>query len=151
MTETEFETVVRNAAAENDRLKDRIEELETQLERRGKEPEPGEPGATDDNPLCRGCYRWRLAFAVVIGAACGLFVAALFTLHDPWGRRLAVSITGREGAADVVEYICCVLTAAAPVLAAIVEWKWLLYKNGYQGVFRAIAEMRDAFKRGLGK
>lgn len=60
-------------------------------------------------------------------------------------------ITGRAEAARFVEGIVVILTAIAPVLDAIVEWKWLLYKNGYAGVFRVIAEVWAVIKKGLGK
>jgi hypothetical protein len=151
MTETEFDSIIKNAAEENDRLKDRIEELESEREKRREATESNEPGGIDNNPLCRGCYRWRLTFALLIGLVCGLFVAVELALHDELRRRLAVIVTGREDAADVVESIAFVLTGTAPVLAAIVEWKWLLYKHGYEGAFRAIADMWAAFKKGLGK
>lgn len=150
MTNVDYETIIKNAAHENDELKDRVTELEAELKGRG-ERASAEGGAIDDNPLCRGCYRWRLAFAALVGGASGLIVLAVLGERLEWVRSLAIAVTGRVDAIPYVIAALVGLSAVVPVLIAVIEWKWLLYKHGYAGTFRAIAEMWAAFKKGLGK
>ncbi|HUA82814.1 MAG TPA: hypothetical protein VMB85_03075 [Bryobacteraceae bacterium] len=139
--EIDTAALLSKALDENEQLREAIRQLQSQGAGQG-------PVEIDNNPLCKGCYRWRLAAAASTGIASALFMSS--TVQDFWGllQRAAFSMTGYEFAPGVVQGLFLVITALAPVSAVIAEWKWLLYKRGYPGALRAIAEIARALKGG---
>ena len=137
MTQAEFETIIKNAAHENDQLRSRVDTLEMQLAGRREGGESHQSGAIDNNALCMGCYRWRLTFAALVGVI--VFVVC------------AVVLSLREGATNAIGLLICTGCAVTPGIETFIDWKWRLYKHGYAGTFRAVAEMWAAYKKGLGR
>jgi hypothetical protein len=134
-----------NAAKENHSLRDEIEAKAAEIEKLQKHQ--GLAGGISNAALCRGCYRWRLTFSVIVGAV----LAAITTDTIEANKSALQRIAGTVEHAETLETIIFGATLAAPVVAAFIEWKWELYRAGYAGVFRALAELGAAFKKGLGR
>jgi len=144
MTNAEYESIIVEAAKENDQLRDRIHELENRAASGGGSFSDEE---ANDSPLCVGCFRWRMAVAGAIGLGAGLTTV----LHPDFLQGMAASFTDNEGHIEFVETVLIAIVVIAPGLLTFIEWKKTLYESGHPGVFRAAADFWKAIKKGMGK
>jgi hypothetical protein len=150
-TAAELEDLLKAVLKDNKDLTEENAALRDEVERcRHQAPAPPGAGGIDDNPLCKGCYAWRLTFAVVFGLALGTGVWLLLEANKPFLQGIAQSLSGSKDDADALQLIAAISIVIGPVLATVAEWKWFLYKRGYPGMFRGIAECYRAFKEGRG-
>jgi hypothetical protein len=137
LTDAELERLLE----ENESLRDEVGQL------RGQSP----PGSVTDDTLCSGCYKHRL----ILGVLAGVPVAVLcWLLFGDMGINSAVQsnhLRLDKDDAMLLRAAATVVAAAVPVLLTVFEWKWRLYKNGYAGVLRGIAECWRAFQEGRGR
>jgi hypothetical protein len=147
----DLNVVLEEAAKENVALKDQIDELTAELKRAsGKNQLDPKGRRYAGDMLCEGCYHWRLFVTALLGLALGL-VAAFRLLGQPETLQdLARMITKRAGAETPILIGLVFITAAAPVLATVAEWKWMQFKQGRPGLLAAIVEVwkltKNAFK-----
>jgi hypothetical protein len=139
--EIDTAALLSRALDENEQLHEEIRQLQGQGAGEGT-------GEIDNNPLCKGCYRWRLAVAAAVGVAFGLFISGRIQGFTRLLQRAAFGITGHAFAPSTVQAIFMTILALAPAAAVAAEWKWLLYKRGYPGAIRAIVEMWRVLKGG---
>jgi hypothetical protein len=130
---------------------DENEQLRAELTRLRSEGSGSQGFGVDDNPLCKGCLRWRMVVAAVAGFAAGQLIAAEVPGFDGLLRGVAVAVTGQANAGGLARSVYWLATTLAPVAVVLAEWKWTLYKRGYPGLLRAVVDMWDAFKGGLGR
>lgn len=149
MTSAEYESILLQAAKENDQLRDQIRQLQT--EPRDDARSGVSSGDAGDNPVCRGCFHWRMLVAGATGALFGLGLLGAVQDHSAAVEDLATLISGNKANAGLVQAALVLLTVIAPGLAVFVDWNRTLYKHNLPGLFRAIAELWKAFKRGQGK
>lgn len=133
-----------NAARENHSLRDTIEAQAAQIAALQNRQET--PGAITDHALCKGCYRWRLVFSMIVGTILAFIAMGMLYKNEP----ALIRFAGSARRADVLESVIALATLYAPLITAKIEWRWKLYRAGYPGVFGAIAEMWAGFKKGLG-
>ena len=148
MTTEEYESTIRDAAVENGKLNNRIRELEDELEAQSSRRAPPSHSDLDDNPLCKGCFQWRMGASGVAGIVLGIVALGFLQDHPTAVRELAASITGNAKNAGPIQVALAVLTVIAPGLATFGEWQWTLYRHGHPGIIRRIAEIGEAFKKG---
>jgi hypothetical protein len=130
---------------------DENEQLRAEIARLRSEGGGGQGFGVDDNPLCKGCLRWRMVVAALAGFASGQFIAGEVPGFDGLLRGVAVAVTGQPNAGGLARSVYWLATILAPVAVVVAEWKWTLYKRGYPGLLRAVVDMRNAFKGGLGR
>jgi hypothetical protein len=143
--DADLNEILKEAANENNRLKDQIEALEDELEQaRNGGKHKAERAAS--GALCVGCYHWRMLFAALVGLMCGLVVYARLHRHPEMLQNICLAFTKRENAEAPVLSVLLLLTVAAPVLATVGEWKWMQFKHGAPGVLRTIANVWDVIR-----
>jgi hypothetical protein len=127
---------------ENESLRDEVRQL------RGQAPH----GSIKGNALCRGCYKLRLVLAMFIGMPAAAGCWSLFGNKQVFAPfQSFVGFSDNSHAAMVWKAAAVVIAAVLPLTAVACNWKWRLFKNGYPGLLRGIAECRRAFKEGRGR
>lgn len=124
-------------------LEAQLRAAQRELEDLKNERAGGAPaGGVSKNALCTGCYAWRIVFGLVLSACCGVAAWHAVDNNRPFVQAMFADVDSAQ--------LCLTIAASLlPLVLVGLHWQVRLYKAGYPGVIRALANMRAEFKRGL--